>query len=82
MRFWAVRTYKISSHRSAGTERTINLLMAGQWSPPLETGPAVGHRDNDHGPATLVEPPPTESGTVAVVPGKDRREIFPREPGN
>ena len=30
MRFWVVRTYKISRHRSAGTGRTINLLMAGR----------------------------------------------------
>ena len=44
-------------------------------------GSTVGHRDNDHGPATLVEPPPTESGTVAVVPGKDRQELSPQEAG-
>jgi hypothetical protein len=39
IRFWVFRTYKISSHRSAETERTINLLMAGQWSRPLKTRP-------------------------------------------
>jgi hypothetical protein len=30
MRFWVFRTYKISRHRSAGTEHIINLLMAEQ----------------------------------------------------
>jgi len=40
MRFWVVRRYKISSHRSAGTERTINLFY---WVTNGSTGiPAIG----------------------------------------
>ena len=52
MRFWVVRTYKISSYRSAGTEHIINLLIAERLSnlclpapkidPPIPRHP--GHR--------------------------------------
>lgn len=68
MRFCVVTIYKTSSHRSPGTERMINLLTAGQRSRPLETGPAVGRRDNDHGPATLVGPPPQNQAPSQLFP--------------
>jgi len=42
MRFWVFRTYKIGSHRSAGTERTINLLIVGRY--PGSVLPSTGAR--------------------------------------
>jgi len=42
MRFWVVRTYKISRHRSAGTERTINLLIAGDHPDCMSLSPGEG----------------------------------------